>query len=129
MSSRRRTVIFSVLVLAVIIGGCNRTPGEYVERGNQFFKRGKYKDASILYRKAIQQNPKFGEAYYRLGVLQIEQGNLPDAYQALMSAVALMPNSDEAKIRLADVSLAGYRLDDILTPEEGRVEVLHDRVA
>jgi tetratricopeptide (TPR) repeat protein len=109
--SLRRVLEFFAFALVVAVG-CGRNPDYYVERGNRFFDAGKYEDASLQYRKAIQKAPKSGEAYYRLGLSEIRRSNLSEAYQALTRAVALMPNNDTVKARLADVCLAGYRLDN-----------------
>ena len=117
-----RTCVFSVFLLLVVAGGCNRSPRDYVERGNKFFSDEKYEDASIQYRKAVQKDPNFGEAYYRLGLSEIKRRNLADAYEALNRAVGLMPGSDEAKIKLADVCLAIYI-------EDPRSRVQYDLVA
>jgi tetratricopeptide (TPR) repeat protein len=111
----RSVLMFSALVVVVGATGCSRSLGYYVERGNRFFDSGKYEEASMQYRKAIQIAPKSGEAYYRLGLTEIRRANLSDAYQALTQAVALMPNNDAARVRLADVCLAGYRLDSRAT--------------
>ncbi len=65
-------------------------------------------DAAIQYRKALQKDPVFGEAYYRLGMLEFERKNPLEAYQLLSRAVELAPTNEDAKIRLADISLTIY---------------------
>jgi len=117
-----RNCLFLVSLLVVIGSGCNRSPRDYVERGKKFFSEQKYEDASIQYRKAIQKDSNFGEAYYELGLSEIKRQNLGDAYEALSRAVGLKPTSDEAKVKLADVCLTIYLADP-------RSRVQHDRVA
>lgn len=99
--------------LAVFFGllgviSCGRSPQSYLERGNKFSGDHKYQDASIQYRKAIQRDPKFGEAFYRLGLSESAEGNFPEAYRYLSRAVELMPDNQEAKIKLADLALMMY---------------------
>lgn len=117
----RRNCLFLIFLLFVVGSACNRSPRDYVERGRKFFSDEKYEDASIQYRKAIQKDSNFGEAYYQLGLSEIKRQNLGDAYEALSRAVGLMPNSDEAKVKLADVCLTIYLSD-------ARNRVQHDRV-
>ncbi len=40
---------------------------EYFDSGNKYFDQGKYKEAIVEYRNAIQQDPKFGEARLEAG--------------------------------------------------------------
>jgi len=53
--------------------------------------------------KAIVLNPKFGDAYLHLGLLQAEQRDYTEAVAALQKAVELTPLPDEAHLRLAQV--------------------------
>ena len=50
----------------LLIGGC-RSANNYVEKGNALFAIGNFAETSLNYRKALQKDPKYGEAYYRLG--------------------------------------------------------------
>lgn len=101
-----RLVILNAVLLGVV--SCSRSPQVYVERGNRFAAERKYQDASIQYRKAIQKDSKFGEAFYRLALSELEQHNAREAYFALLRAVELMPDNQEAKVMLADLSLSLY---------------------
>jgi tetratricopeptide (TPR) repeat protein len=69
----------------------------YVEKGNVLFQQGKYEAAAINYRKAIQKDPNYGEAFYRLGLNEAEQGNAGDAYNALFRANQLLSTNTEVK--------------------------------
>ena len=97
-----------VSVLVLFAAGCSRSAQHYVDLGNQAFAARKYNDASIDYRKAIQKDPKFGEAYYGLGKVFLEQGRAAEAHIALGRAVELSPNNLDAKQKLATLALAGY---------------------
>jgi len=56
-------------VVAFTLASCSRDPNYLkksdVERGNTFMKAGKTREAEIMYKKAIQVDRKYGEAYYR----------------------------------------------------------------
>lgn len=76
--------------------------------GEKYFKAGKYKEASILYRKAIQKDRRFGEAYYRLALAELELGRVAEAVAALERATELDPRNEDAFGKLADLYLAIY---------------------
>ena len=53
--------------------------------------------------KAIAINPRFGDAYLKLGLLQEEKGELEKAVASLQKAVEFTALPDEAHLRLAQV--------------------------
>ncbi len=73
-----------------------------------FYAAGKYEDAIINYKKAIQRDPKFGEGYYRLGLAELKTGNIRDAYAALSNASTLLRDRADVKVAFADFLLLGY---------------------
>ncbi|HYL35968.1 MAG TPA: tetratricopeptide repeat protein [Bryobacteraceae bacterium] len=101
----------AVLMLTSWTTGCIRTPQYYVKEGNKFFAKGKYVDASLNYRKAIQKDTKNGEAYYRLGLAAIEQKDSNEAVAALSRALELQPDNQDARTKIADIYLNTYLLD------------------
>jgi tetratricopeptide (TPR) repeat protein len=90
---------------------CSRSPQYYVEKGNQLYASGKYDDAVLNYRKAIQKKTSFGEAYYGLGLTAIKQNHAEDAAGALSRAVELLPENRDAREKLADIYLNSYLID------------------
>ena len=100
-----RIIVASLLLTSL---ACSRSKETYLDRGNAFYTQHKYEDASINYRKAIQKDPKFGEAYYRLALSEMELKKLSEAFQALTVAVQMLPDKEEAKIKLADLALGIY---------------------
>lgn len=85
-----------------------RTANQYIKRGNELYDAGRYADATLNYRNAIQKRPNSGEAYYRMGLAQLKQNELVDAYQAFSHAVALDPKNMDAKVQLGGLALAFY---------------------
>jgi tetratricopeptide (TPR) repeat protein len=100
-----------LVVSAIASSGCSATKQAYLAKGNAFFTAAKYEDAALNYRKAIQKDPAFGEAYYRLGLtaLQLSQGRA--AYEAFSHAVQLQPENVDAQEKFADVCLNFYLRD------------------
>jgi len=97
-------------LMLLAITACSTKRG-YVEKGNILFQQGKYEDAAINYRKAIQKDPNYGEAYYRLGLDAGKQNKPLDAYNALSRASQLLPTNLEVKAKFADLCLEYYLKD------------------
>lgn len=116
------SIATSVLLLSPSIGCRMGRPGEYLAKGNAFFQEGKYRDASLNYRKAVSLDARFGEAHYRLGLAELKQQRPLQAYRALSLAAALMPNKSEAQVALADLGLTAYLSDP------RRPKTLHSQV-
>lgn len=112
MQSRK---LLTLLPLLVILASCTRDPKaqaqRYVDNGNKFFAKAKYKEAAIMYRKALQKDLRSSEAYYRLGLTDLKLANYGDAIHQLQRAVSLQPDNADATIKLADIYLAAAAQD------------------
>ncbi|MBL8232949.1 MAG: tetratricopeptide repeat protein [Bryobacterales bacterium] len=125
--SRKMILKGSVCLLALTLlfsAGCSRDPNvvkvKYVERGNEYFKNGKYKEASIMYKSALKKDMRYGEAYYRLGLSELRLGRYVDAVRSLRRAVELQPDNMDATTQLADMYLAIFVRDPKKNPEFGK---------
>jgi len=87
---------------------CRHDPGALVKRGNDLYAQAKFNDAIVTFRKALQQSPQLGDAYYGLGLAYTQTGEPAQAYEALSQAVSLMPNDLKAKAALADLVMDAY---------------------
>lgn len=112
----------ATLVGLALLGGwsCSRDPNvakqKYLESGNRYFQKGKLKEAAIMYRNALRKDPKFGEAYYRLGLNQLRMGQQYwlEAVRALRRAVETLDKPElqaDARVKLADLLLMFYLAD------------------
>jgi tetratricopeptide (TPR) repeat protein len=101
---------FLLLALVLALASCTRDhkvrAQQYVGHGNTFFDKGKYKEASIMYRRSLQEDRRFGEAYYRLALTDLKLSAYSDEFRNLVRAVELQPANDDAKIKLADLYLS-----------------------
>ena len=112
-----------ILCSSGMLFNCGRSAQSYLEKGNAFYAHGQYAEASLNYRRALQKNPKFGEAFHQLGSSELKEGKLAAAFQDLALAVQLMPESETAKVDLANLALDAYQAD----PQHPKV--LYDQMA
>ncbi len=108
---KRFVCLVGLVASLAALSGCGVTKEAYLAKGNAFFREGKYDDASLNYRKAIQKDLGFGEAYYRLGLLAVKSNQAQVAYNALREAMQLLPDKVEVKEHFADVCLSLYLAD------------------
>jgi tetratricopeptide (TPR) repeat protein len=134
---RPRHLAASLLIaIVVLLAGCSRDPAvakvKYVESGNKYFARGKYKEARIMYLDALQQDKRYGQAYYRLGLVALKLGPVNEAVESLRRAIELVPPTSndhwDAMVRLTEVYLlAGREQKQILDEVEQNCEKLLKR--
>ncbi len=111
-----RTIRVVATVLACILGliSCNSDPNvakkRYLEMGNKYFDRAKYKEASIMYRRAIEKDKLYGPAYYKLALTDTKQASLQGAVVNFRKAVDLLkkdnPDHWDALMHVTDIYLA-----------------------
>src|SRR5579864_7096817 len=104
------------VLLALLSTACNRSPQHYFDVANKLVAEGRYVEADLSYRKAIQKDPAFGEAYYQLGLLNLKLSNIQPAYQALQTAARLLPARDEVQVKFADLAMNLYLADQRRPP-------------
>ncbi|HWQ53331.1 MAG TPA: tetratricopeptide repeat protein [Bryobacteraceae bacterium] len=104
-------------LMALALVSCSRDPNvvkkRYLDNGNRYFERGRYKEASIMYRNALAKDGLFGPAHYRLALTELKLGRLPQAVASLRRAMERIPSSEpdhwDAAIKLADIYVAVSR--------------------
>ena len=78
-----------VVIALLSFAACNRDPNvakvRYLENGNKYFEKAKYKEAAIMYRNALQKDLRFGPAHYKLALTELKLGRLPQAVAELLA--------------------------------------------
>jgi tetratricopeptide (TPR) repeat protein len=95
------------------LAGCSRDPQvvkkKYLESGNKYFDRAKYKEASIMYRRALMTDQKYGEAWFKLAMTALKLNQPANAVPALRRAAEGLPKFskdwNEANLNLAEILL------------------------
>jgi tetratricopeptide (TPR) repeat protein len=124
-----------VVLAALTLVACSRDPNvakkRYLENGNKYFAKGKYKEASIMYRNALQKDQRYGLAYYRLALTDLKLNRIPNALGELRRAIELIPKDQpehlESEVRLAEIYLAFSRDSQYMMEVEGIVKELLQR--
>src|SRR5579864_7425730 len=79
---RNEAVVAILALCAFLCSACSKSAEHYLQKGNELYAAGKPSEAALNYRRAIQQNPKLGEAYYKLGLTEVKLQDLRGAFEA-----------------------------------------------
>ena len=109
--TNKHSAATAVFMLLVSLTACSASKETYLQRGDQFLAQGKTEDAILQFRKAIQSDDTYGEAYLRLGMAYRRAGKWQDSFAALTRAVERMRQSTAAKIQVGDLALSGFLAD------------------
>jgi tetratricopeptide (TPR) repeat protein len=105
--------------LLVVLASCSTDPkvrsNNDVKKGNGYYERGRTKEASIMYRHALQKNLKNIEAWYKLGLINLGNGALGEGRGDMIRVVDLGTEEkkfdekvQDALTRVADIDYTGY---------------------
>ncbi len=89
---KRKKAITLVALLLVSSVVCAQSDRQYVRKGNKQYDAGNIAEAEVLYRKAIEQNPRNPQAVYNLGLTLMRQQKDSAAIQQFMEAGKLETN-------------------------------------
>ena len=114
-----RYLSLALAALVLFSAACSRDPNvlkqKYLESGNKYFEQKKYKEASLMYRKALDKDKRYGEGYYRLALTDLQLGEISTAVQMLRRAVELLPkgkpDADDATLKLSEIMLMAAQGD------------------
>src|SRR5258707_13649773 len=98
----------SLLLLVLLFSvSCNRDPKKFLAKGNQSFDQGKYPEALIYYGRALQLDPRFAEAHFKLAETHLKMKSWAAAFNELQRTVELQPENWKAQLELGRLQLAG----------------------
>ena len=130
---------FALALAALSLIACNRDPNylkqKYLQSGIKWFDSGRYKEASIMFRKSIEADRKFGPAYYHLALTDLKDGAVASAVPALRRAHELLkPGTDEANdtdLKLSEIIIIAAQSqennDALIKEVQGNVDGLLKR--
>jgi tetratricopeptide (TPR) repeat protein len=108
----RYTLLCLVSLLAVM-SACNTDPKSasrrYVGNGNKYLEKGRPKQASIMYRRALQKDPRNGDAWHGLGQSNAAEGAYREALRDFQRAADLDgPHKLDATAKAGDLDFVFY---------------------
>ncbi len=96
-------------LLSTCFSGCSRDPNvrkqKYFESGQRYYQKGKYREAAIQFRNALQVDSRFVDAHYRLAQSYMKVQNWNQAYEELDRTVQLDPDHTDAQLDMANLLL------------------------
>jgi len=110
------SLVCLILCASVLATSCARNPEiakrAYLESGDGYFAQKKYNEAIVQYRNAVQQDPRFGEARYKLAEAYVRTNDSAGAYREYIRAADLMPTNVESQIKAGQMLLLGRQFED-----------------
>ena len=88
----RRALRVLLVGLCLFAYGCSGEPAaknmRFVQRGEAYFAAGKYAEAIIEFKNALQLVPKDAQTHYKLGLALLKRGNGPADLQEAFHAIS-----------------------------------------
>jgi tetratricopeptide (TPR) repeat protein len=122
-----RSIHLATAVLGALLAlvSCSRDPNvikkHYFESANKYFDRGRYKEASIQYRNALKQDPKYGQAHYKLALTYLKVPDIISAVTSFRRALDTLPPDApdrwDAMVKLSEIYIQAARTDKTYTDE------------
>ena len=105
-----KSVLASVALFSLVLAAsCSQSPEKLLATANKYHDNKKYDEASILYQKILIKDKTNAEAYYRLGLNYLSQGDANGAMQSFRRALDLKPTNTDAESKLGDLYLLFYQ--------------------
>lgn len=113
--SIRVLVLFSLVLAAMTLGGCNAQRSLLAVRqsGDAHFARGEYPEAQYDYEEYLTRSPARPEVHYMLGRTYLAQGRTGPAREQLLLAYRLRPEDDEIFPYICDGLYADKQYDEL----------------
>lgn len=129
-------ILLAGFLIAALFTGCSRDPNvrkqKYLESGDRYYARGKYREAAIQYSNAVQVDSRFAQAHYQLGQTYLKLGDNTRAFQELSRTVELDPDNYPAHIDLANLLVTARNADgspnqDYLQQARAHLDLLREK--
>lgn len=102
--------ITTALLFLIIFSGNStaQTVRSHVGEGNRVYGKGRYTDAEVEYKKALEKNPKSKEAQFNLGNSYYKQQRFDEAMREYSNTGAIMKSPDERAVAYYNLGNSFY---------------------
>lgn len=123
-----RTLAAMALAVALVgAASCSKDPQkaklEYMASGDRYVQQNKLQEAVVEYRNAIQQDPKFGEARFKLAETYAKLQDARNAYREYVRAADLLPTNLDAQIKAGTLLLLAGQFEDAKTRADKALQI------
>jgi len=111
----KRQLGWAIALTAMLASACSLDPNvrkqKYFQSGQQYFEKGKYREASIQFSNAVKIDPAFADAHLQLAEtdLKLQQQDL--AEQEFGEVVRLRPSDYQTRIAMTNQFVADHKFD------------------
>jgi tetratricopeptide (TPR) repeat protein len=105
---------YCALLGVLLVIGCSgpeEKKMKFFSKGKALYEKGDLVKAGLEFKNAIQIDPKFADAYYMLGMVEIKRGNVKNAYGNLLKSTELNPDHLKAQVQIGKIFLVGRMPD------------------
>ncbi len=114
-----RVILIIIFALASTYSSFAQAENKIVRKGNGYYEDGKYKDAEISYRKALEKEPRSLKSSYNLANSLYKQDSYEEAANSYLNAInKLGPNQEKQK------AASFHNLGNTLVKEEKYQEAI-----
>jgi len=114
--NRRLSIGITAVMLSAVLGACKGDPQaearEHLDKGNQQASAKRIPEAIIEYRRAVQADPRLGEARLQLAHAYATTGDGVNALREYVRAADLLPENDDAQRRAGAFLLLSNQFQD-----------------
>ena len=113
---RRLSVAITAVILSAALGACKGDPQaqarQHLDKGNQQAAAKRFPEAIIEYRRAVQADPRLGEARLQLAHAYATTGDGLNAMREYVRAADLLPENTDAQQRAGTFMLLSGQFQD-----------------
>ena len=97
-----------MVIIALTLTACGspeEKKAKFFEKGQALYEKGDFVKARLEFKNATQIDPKFAEAYYMLGMVELKERILKPAYGKFSKAAELSPEHLNSHLQIGKLSL------------------------
>jgi len=122
----------AVLGVAVTALACTSDPAvkkqQYLDSGNRYFDQGKYVEAIVEYRNAVEIDATFGEARKRLAEAYARTGDDRSAFSEFIRAADLLPSDVNVQLNAGRLLLVDKKPQEALARADAVLKIQPENI-